>query len=146
MAQLEISGLRRFTQQLSSAAQYGGQFLAAVRRLAEEFTATTGIAVSLKEGQDVPLNDRLAAEAFQMIAEGLSNIRRHTKASEVTIEIERCPKIFNLRIADNGRNRTDTTGNFIPKSITARAASLGGRVDIELPSQGKTVLNIGIPI
>lgn len=146
MAQLEISGLRRYTQQLSGTVQHDGPFLANVQRLTEEFAAATGIAVIVKSGQDVPLNDRLASEAFQMIAEGLSNIRRHTKASEATIEIDSCRKSFNLRIANNGRNGNDATPKFVPKSITSRAASLGGAVDVELFPHGKTVLNIGIPV
>ncbi len=146
MAQLEVGGLRRYMQQLSSTVQHDGPFLANVQRLTEEFTATTGIAVILKSGQDFPLNDRLATEAFQMISEGLSNIRRHTEASEATIEIDSCPKSFNLRIANNGRNGNGATRKFVPKSITSRAASLGGVVDIELFPHGKTVLSIGIPM
>ncbi len=104
MAQLEIIGLRSYAQQLSPVGQQDQHFLSAVRRLVEEFTASTGITVTLKGGQDPPLNDRLAAEAFQMISEGLSNIRRHTKASEATIEIEACPESLNLRISNNGSN------------------------------------------
>ena len=146
MAQLEISGLRRYTKQLSGTGKHDVPFLENVQRLTEEFAAATGVAVIIKSGQDVPLNDRLASEALQMITEGLSNIRRHTKASQATIEIDSCRKSFNLRIANNGRSGNGTTRKFVPKSIASRAASLGGAVEVELFPHGKTVLNIGIPV
>jgi signal transduction histidine kinase len=146
ITQLEISGLRSYARQLSGVVQHDENFMAAVQRLTKEFTATTGIAVTLKGGQAPSINDRLAAEVFQMIAEGLSNIRRHTKASEATIEIETCGESFNLRIANNNSNGNGAPSKFVPKSITSRAASLGGAVDIELTPLGDTVLKIGIPI
>lgn len=146
MTQLEISGLRSYAQQLSGVVQHDENFIAAVQRLTKEFTAATGITVTLKGGQATSLNDRLAAEAFQMIAEALSNIRRHTKASEATIEIETYKESFNLRIANNSSNGNGAPSKFVPKSITSRAALLGGAVDIEQTPLGDTVLKIGIPI
>jgi signal transduction histidine kinase len=145
MAQVEVSGLRRYMVELSAEVKHNAQFLPAVRRLTEKFAATTGIAVEVKTSKDIHLNDKLAAEAFQMIAEGLSNIRRHTAASEAIIEIDCNGKHFHLRIANNGRNGNGNSGEFVPKSITSRAASLGGEVHIDLNTHGQTTLNIGIP-
>jgi signal transduction histidine kinase len=145
MAELEISGLRRYMSELSAEVKHNGQFLPAVQRFSEKFAATTGIAVEVKTGQNIDLNDKLAAEAFQMIAEGLSNIRRHTAASQALIEIDCNRKHFHLRISNNGRNRKGSSAEFVPKSITSRAALLGGEVRIDLNTQGKTILNIGIP-
>ena len=145
MAQLEISGLRRYMSELCAEVKHHGQFLPAIQRLTEKFAATTGIAVEVKTSKDINLNDRLAAEAFQMIAEGLSNIRRHTAASEALIEIDCNGKHFYLRISNNGSNGKGTTAEFVPKSITSRAASLGGEVHIDQNLHGTTVINIGIP-
>ena len=145
MAQLEISSLRSYIGELSAEDNHNGQFLPAVQRLTEKFAATTGIAVDVRTGKDVDLNDRLAAEAFQMIAEGLSNIRRHTAASEAIIEIDCRNENLHLRISNDGRNDRGTTGEFVPKSLTSRAAYLGGEVRVDLSSHDKTVLDIGIP-
>ena len=145
MAQMEISGLRRYMLELCAEVKHNAQFLPAVQRLTEKFAATTGIAVEVKTSTDIDLNDKIAAEAFQMIAEGLSNIRRHTKASEAIIEIDCSRKSFHLRISNNGRNGNGNSREFVPKSITARAASLGGEVRIDLNTPGQTILNVGIP-
>jgi signal transduction histidine kinase len=145
MAQLEISSLRHFIGELSVEGKHNGQFLPAVQRLTEKFAAATGIAVDVRACQDIDLNERLAAEAFQMIAEGLSNIRRHTAASEAIIEINCRNENLHLRISNDGRNDRGTSGEFVPKSLTSRAASLGGKVRVDLSSQDKTVLDIGIP-
>ncbi len=146
MTHFEVNGLRRYAQQLSGAALPEEDFLTAVRRLGQEFSSATGIAVTVKSGQEVNLKKGLAGEAFQMIAEGLSNIRRHTKASEAVIEIESSSQSLNLKICNNGGNGDGVNGKFLPKSITSRAALLGGAVEIELVPQGKTQLSIGIPI
>lgn len=144
MAELEVSGLRHYMRTLGPGVKHDGQFLPAVQRLTEKFAATTGIAVEVKTSQEIALNDKLAAEAFQMIAEGLSNIRRHSSASEATVEIDCTKKDFQLRISNNGRNDT-TTSEFVPKSIASRATSFGGRVNIDLNSHDQTVLDIRIP-
>ena len=144
MTNLEVTGLRLYTQQLSGPAVQDGDLVTAVRRLSDEFSSATGIAVTVKSGQHLKLADAVAAEAFQMIAEGLSNIRRHTTASEAVIEIDSSSQSLNLTICNNGRN--GETRKFLPKSITSRAALLGGAVDIQLVPPGKTLLSIGIPM
>ena len=146
MTHFEVTGLRRYAEQLCGAALLEEDFLTAVRRLGHEFSSATGIAVTVKSGRQVDLNQGLAGEAFKIIAEGLSNIHRHTKASEAVIEIDSSPRSLNLKICNNGRNGDGGNGKFLPKSITSRAALLGGAVEIELVPQGKTQLSIGIPI
>ena len=54
----------------------------AVRRFATRFSEVTGIAVEVQADDDLRIEDRLAAEAFQMVAEGLANVRRHTHAPQ----------------------------------------------------------------
>jgi signal transduction histidine kinase len=59
----------------------------AVRRFATKFAETTCLNVHVDAAHDLKVNDRLAAELFQMVAEGLSNIRRHTHATQATIKM-----------------------------------------------------------
>lgn len=146
MTHFEVSILRHYTQQLSDASRPETDFLTAVRRLSSDFSSATGIAVTVKSAEQLKLNERLATEAFQMIAEGLSNIHHHTKASEAVIEIVSSSRRLNLKIGNNGRNSDGANGKFRPKSITSRAALLGGAVEVELAPQGRTWLSIGIPM
>lgn len=146
MTDMEISGLRRYMGGLSERDR-GREvsFLSAVKRFAEKFAAASGISVDVQTNGQILINDRLAAEAFQIIAEGLSNIRRHTNAARAWIEIESPPSQFVLRIKDDAANQT-TVRSFTPRSITARVASLGGRIKVEQAPEGGAIIDIIIPL
>lgn len=140
----EITELRSFTRGLSGAAKLELSLIAAARRFAAKFTATTGINVEVLVKSDIHIYDRLAAEVFQMIAEGLSNVRRHTTASRAIIELESSPEVFTLRVRNEGQPK-DPAG-FSPRSITERAAALGGAASVASNELGETILTITIPL
>jgi signal transduction histidine kinase len=75
----------------------------------------------------------------------LSNIRRHTKATQATIKMGCDEERFNLSIGNEG-TCDSLNGHFVPRSITARANSLGGHVQIERAHNSGTVINIKIPL
>jgi signal transduction histidine kinase len=145
MTQLEIHGLRRYVGGLSQAKDQQVCLLQAVKSFTEKFTDATGIFVDVKVESEMRVNDRLSAEVFQLVAEGLSNIRRHTHSSRGVITMTRQQEHFQLCIG-NESNGGGAAQSFIPKSITARAASLGGRVQVENAGDGWTRLKIEIPL
>lgn len=77
----EIANLRHYMGGLKEGGESENGLLSAVRRFAGKFTEATGIAVHIRAETDLRVNDRLAAEVFQMVVEGLSNIRRHTSSA-----------------------------------------------------------------
>jgi signal transduction histidine kinase len=115
-----------------------------VRRFAATFAETTGIAVQMEAAGDMRLNDRLSAEVFQMVTEGLSNIRRHTHAMQARIILAHRDNQVVLRIEDQGINGS-APAPFIPRSITERATTLGGRVCVDQHEHGSAVI-IEIPL
>lgn len=145
LTQLEIHGLRYYVGGLSQAQERKGGLVQSVKRFAEKFTGATGIAVQIETETEIRMNDRLAAEVFQLIAEGLSNIRRHTRATRSQITIGCRRGHFHLRIG-NEAEEGSAVSSFIPKSITARTLSLGGKVDVVAATEGWTFLNIEIPL
>src|SRR5262249_12277208 len=72
-----MADLRRQVATLKEKGEREGSLLPAVWRFATRFSEATGIAVQVEAEADIQVEDRLAAEAFQMVAEGLSNVRRH---------------------------------------------------------------------
>ncbi|HEU5090327.1 MAG TPA: histidine kinase, partial [Roseiflexaceae bacterium] len=80
-----IDNLRGYMRLLKSPGGQEQVLLSSIRRFVDTFSATSGIDVQLKLSSDIQLSDRLAAEVFQMVAEGLSNIRRHTQAMHVVV-------------------------------------------------------------
>ncbi len=144
MTNAGINDLRRYVSGLKETGEREENLLSAVRRFAAKFEEATGIAVEVEAVSDFTLNDRLAAEAFQMVAEGLSNIRRHTRSRRARIELARRTDLLILRI-ENDLEDGSTLAFFTPRSISERAESLGGHVQVE-QSEGRTIVTIQIPL
>jgi signal transduction histidine kinase len=138
-----VANLRSYMHGLTSSGEYENILVPSVRRFAATFAETTGIAVQVEAASDMHLNDRLSAEVFQMVTEGLSNIRRHTHAMQASIILAHRDNHVVLMIEDQGINGSATP--FSPRSITERATTLGGRVRIDQHEDGSTVI-VEIPL
>jgi signal transduction histidine kinase len=119
--------------------------LPAVQRFARKFAEATGISVHVEAKTALPVHDRLAAEVFQMVAEGLSNVRRHTRSAQATVTLGCHHDQLCLSIANDVTPGTVPVP-FTPRSITERAAALGGGAHIEWPAHGGTVVRVDIPL
>lgn len=138
-----IDDLRGYIHGLSKARGYETSLLPAIRRYTERFTGATGIAVKIEAEEDIQIADRLAAEMFQIVAEGLSNIRRHTNSTEALITLTTFDEKLILAIVNNSDN--NTVKHFTPRSITERVSSLGGFLEIG-QNNSQTVVRIEIPL
>jgi signal transduction histidine kinase len=141
----EIVAVRRYVRRLPDTGKGESVLLAAVRRFVASFTETTHIAVQVEATSDLYINDRLAAEVFQMVVEGLSNIRRHTQAACASIGLACQDDRLILRIV-NDRADMAMPARFIPWSITERAAALGGQVCVERVNGNSTQVVVEIPL
>ena len=140
-----ISDLRRYVHELRDEGEREGGLTSSVRRFASKFTQATNIVVQVRADGDVGLDDRLAAEMFQIIVEGLSNIRRHTQSARAFIGMESSDGRLTVRIENDG-----TSGSvpkpFKPQSIAERAESLGGRAYVESFGDMGTSVIVEIPL
>ena len=122
-----ISDLRGYVHVLREAGDSEDSLMPAVRRFAAKFTQATNILVQVRADTEIQVDDRLGTEIFQMIVEGLSNIRRHTQSGRAFIGLE-CPDgHLTLRIENDG----SASKPFNPRSISERAEALGGRAYVE---------------
>lgn len=141
---VEIANLRHYMVGLKDGGESGGGLLSAVRRFAGKFTEATGIAVLVEAGADIRVSDRLATELFQMVVEGLSNVRRHTSSTRVTIALVYGNGHFILRM-ENDVAAGAVPVSFTPRSIMERAAALGGHGRVEWEN-GNTAVIVEIPL
>jgi len=116
-----------------------------VERHAKQLGELYGIEVDVQIATHVNMNDRLAAELFQIVREGLSNIRRHTAATEARISMASVNGDMVLDI-ENDASSADSHQTFTPRSITERAIALGGRVSINVNNVGRTIVSVIIPM
>jgi signal transduction histidine kinase len=151
----ELGELRRFVWGLREGEERMDVLLPAIQRFAERFSLVTGIKVDVEAHGKVKVNDRLAAELFQIVAEGLSNVRRHAFCRDARVEISCIDSSLLLQIK-NSRPRANpelerAEGNepvktFRPRSIAERAASLGGDTRVFVDEKDYTVVSVGIPL
>ena len=153
----ELAELRHFVWGLRASEERADVLLPAIERYAERFSVVTGIKVDVAAHGKVKVNDRLAAELFQIVAEGLSNVRRHAFCRDARVEIE-CKETSLLLQIKNSRPRTGTNPDsergdgqdgvksFRPHSIAERAASLGGDTQVFIDDKDYTVVSVGIPL
>jgi len=117
----------------------------AVERIAKQLGEFYGIGVDVKITTAANMNDRLAAEIFQIVREGLSNIRRHTNSAEARIRLTSMNGDIVLDI-ENDSSAGESQRTFTPRSITERAVALGGRVSVNLSDGGCTIVSVLIPM
>ncbi len=153
----ELAELRRYVGGLRAGEERRDILMPAIERFAARFAAVTGIKVDVKARGKIEVNDRLAAELFQIVTEGLSNIRRHAFSSEARLEIFYHDGMLVLQIK-NRRSRiggnftpghdgsSDVNVSFNPRSISERAALLGGETKVSVDKNNYTVVSVRIPI
>jgi signal transduction histidine kinase len=153
----ELAELRRFVWGLKAGEERMDVLLPAIERYAERFSLVTGITVDVEAHGKVKVNDRLAAELFQIVAEGLSNVRRHAFCRDARVEISCKETSLQLQIK-NSRPRAgspveverpdghDGVRAFRPHSIAERAAALGGETQVYVDEKDYTVVSVGIPL
>lgn len=130
--------------------------IATLERYIDNFIEYTGIHVDFKVvGQEYPLNKSIEISVFRMIQEALSNIRKHSKATEANVTIEFSPTRLNVSISDNGIGfNVDALTQAGDMSISGyglanmreRAELLGGNLTIRSAPYKGTRINFYISI
>ena len=153
----ELVEMRRYVWGLKASEDRRDVLLPAINRFATRFASVTGIHVDVMTHGKVEVNDRLAAELFQIVAEGLSNVRRHALCNEARVEIA-CEanklmlQIKNRRPGETGELDLNHAANhnektlFTPRSIAERAALFGGETKVSIDENNYTVVNVSIPL
>jgi signal transduction histidine kinase len=81
---------------------------------------------------------------FQMAAEALSNVHRHTQARSALVLLNLAGNTIRLQV-ENERGKHVEAVHFTPRSISERAEALGGRTEV-LVEEDRTVLRVEVPL
>ena len=146
MATSEITELRTFVKGLRGEEDPGRAALVpALRRQAARFSELYGIAVAVESPGELRIGDALANEAFHIVSEALSNVRRHTSARSACIKLACDHQLFTLRISNPCG--PGTAGKlFTPHSIAERTLALGGACRVTTETDGDTEVTVEIPL
>jgi signal transduction histidine kinase len=147
MTAMTIRDLRHYAETLKERSAMPGEFLvAAVKKQTERLGRFYGIDVEVKSAITPQLKGRIAAEAFQIISEALSNVLRHSSAKRAFVSILCENANLLLKIGNETMERASTLEKFMPRSINERTKALGGTTFVEHARDGYTVVHVTIPI
>ena len=145
MATEVVGDMRHFVTNLNNGQlRKEPELLLALRRQAEQVRQFYDIDIVLRASPAIEASDRLAAEVFQIVSEGISNIRKHTRARHGVIELGCDNGWLQILIENEGDGMPATP--FTPSSIATRTSALGGRLLVLRPGDGGTSLQIAIPL
>ena len=146
MASMTIRDLRGYATALREKAPMSGQALmTAVNEQAERFNRFYGVEVDVQSDPDMQVGAQVAAEAFRIISEGLSNVLRHTAARRAFVRLHTREGWLQLAIGNESALAGGAPRSFIPRSINERAISLGGTSFVENSEDGHTIVHVSIP-
>jgi signal transduction histidine kinase len=131
--------MRTYLQEINSSCTHPRQFLCILKELIETFKSQTEINVSL----DIPCDFfdsciviKTQDHLLNIIRETLNNIRKHSHANEVKIQLSFIDNQICFSIEDNGvgfdkaSTMCNPLINFGLNSMTSRATEIGGSVNI----------------
>ncbi len=124
----------------------------AIEWLAQDFSQRTGISVRIaSEIGSVALDRAQSTAIFRILQETLTNVARHSKATEVSGLVRESGGAFELEIRDNGKgfplsilHEASSLGLI---GMRERAGSVGGSIEfLSAPGDGTTVrLRVPLP-
>ncbi len=151
----ESSNLRELVQRITPVDLTPGQLVGFLRHTVNKFRFETGIDASFASQVDGRLPpSRVCHELARIVQEALVNVRKHSGARQVSVNLAAGEDGWMLVVDDDGRGFDFTgrlslaAGDFIgmgPGVIKERVQSMGGELVIEsIPEQGAR-LEITIP-
>src|SRR3984957_9830194 len=97
---------------------------------------------------DVPVRPRSAVEAvaYFMVAEALTNVAKHSRASQAKVVVEGhgYPGTLTVMISDDGIGGADPGGSGLA-GLADRVSGVDGRLSVESPSGGPTIIAAELP-
>jgi signal transduction histidine kinase len=120
-----VSGLRSGvnpTQQTSP--------VAALERQAVRFQELFGLKVNVFAGQAPRLRGAVGKAVLLMFNEALTNIRRHTSATAVTVMVDVQDRDLVMRVRNDHGYGEALPKAFVPRSLTERAAEFRGSIAV----------------
>ncbi|KAF3885232.1 MULTISPECIES: sensor histidine kinase [Nostocales] len=106
----------------------GKSLESAISNLIQDFRNRTHLTPNWKVSLTSPLTSEVSITIYRILQEALTNISKHSAATQVTIQLQSQAGQLNLLVEDNGKgfNPKQNTTGFGLQGMRERAAALGG--------------------
>jgi signal transduction histidine kinase len=149
----EILNIRDLMEQLRRRPADSKHLVDQLRDLADRFRRETGIDVRLRSDMgEFKLAPRLCHEVTRIVQEALINIRKHSSASNVTVELRVDDWAWRLIISDDGRGfgfvgtvpHSELGARRVgPRTIRERVEAVGAKLQLRSGPQGARLEIVG---
>jgi signal transduction histidine kinase len=102
------------------------------------------MAIELEALPGERLPEPVEAGAYYVVAEALANVQKHAGARRVVVSVTADEHGLAVRVADDGVGGADAHGHGL-RGLADRVEALGGRLTVDSPRRGGTVLRAAIP-
>ncbi len=124
---------------------------AAIEWLARDTARRMGIEIAVHlDENDAVVDERIATSVFRMVQEALTNVARHARATEATVQLRRDGSELELVVEDNGTGYPEGAmhreGSFGLLGMRERAAMLGGRLEFGNAAGRGARLAVRLPV
>ena len=147
-----IESTRSLARGLSPVSGERGGLAAALQTLAARASERYGVHVEFNANFDEPLrlSETSSTHVYRIVQEALTNVIRHSRATDVTIGLETAGGELHLRVDDNGRGfeqpAPDSPGGLGLKIMRYRAQMLGGDLILESGVNGGASVRCSCPL
>jgi two-component system sensor histidine kinase UhpB len=146
-----VTSVRRIASDLRPTMLDDLGLIPAIEWFTDQFSARFGVRVIRHiAADDIDFSRESATAVFRVVQEAMTNVARHSGATEVVLEITRDDPNCIVRIVDNGRgcasDKRATRNSFGLIGMRERVAGLGGDLRIQTsPAQG-FALSVTLPL
>ncbi|MBW2998525.1 sensor histidine kinase, partial [Candidatus Woesearchaeota archaeon] len=121
-----------------------------IKNMVNRISKLTPINIDLNfRGQYIPLNKRQELAIFRVIQETLNNATRHSKAENISIDIQFTSNMLLGIITDNGigfRKQSSDSTKFGIKFMEERMENIGGYFELNSRLKEGTTVHLEVPI
>jgi len=139
-----IGDMRQFAQRFRNGRQQEPELLIALRRQLSQVRTFYDVDVTLEAEGVQTINDRMAAQVFQIVTEAVSNVCKHTSAKSARVRLAEEDGQIAIDVA-NPHDGGGRPAPFRPASIAERVQELGGTLDVDTAAHD-TRLRIRVPV
>jgi len=146
-----VKRIKRIITELRSEVLDNLGLIPAIEWHISKFRKTSGIKIDFKNlWGESELNKDISIAIYRILQEALTNVGRHSKATQVEIKIEKEENKFKIEVQDNGigikQELSKESKSFGVLGMRERAIILGGEFTIENVRPNGTKVTVGIPL
>jgi signal transduction histidine kinase len=111
----------------------------------ESLVSRASIPVELTVELEARPPEALELAAYYLVAESLTNVAKHAKASSASVEVTREDGRLIVKVLDDGVGGASSAGGSGLRGLADRVEALGGQVQLQSPTGGGTRIRAEIP-